>query len=412
MDGKKINLKKKKKRKFDSKLLSAGITAGLILILGILLYLYINYYFFGGRITNYVEKKEIISILFTGLDDNDSCYKTDTLILGLYNPLTKRFGLIFLPRDLKVKVETKMGINKGKINSVYSKYGMKKLLEVITSLTGLDVKFHVSMRIEDIIKIVDLIGGVNIYVNKAMKYTDKSADLYIELPRGIIKCDGVKAMQFIRYRSDERGDMGRIERQYEFILNIIKKSIVKNNILQNLKILKVIYKKVKTNLNFNDIINLIKYTSTADFNNVEMIKVGGEFVNEYGVEYIQPDLNKSKKNSKNLLNKLTYTKKNYIPQEIKVQVLNGSGKRGMAKRVRDKLVRNGFNVIEFGNADSQNYENMLILDREGNMKKALKVAGILKIRNVFPNINHIIMIDVKVIVGKDYKKHLKDRIED
>ena len=137
-----------------------------------------------------------------------------------------------------------------------------------------------------------------------------------------------------------------------------------------------------------------------------MIKIGGEFVSEYGVEYIKPDPGKAKKNSKNLLNKLTYTKKNYIPQEIKVQVLNGSGKRGMAKRVRDKLVRNGFNVIEFGNADSQNYRNMLILDREGNMKKALKVAGILKCRSVFPKINKFIMIDVTVIVGKDYKKHL------
>ena len=357
MDGKKIALKKKKRKKSDSKLLSFGITSGLVLLLLILLYFYFHYYFFGGRITKYVEKREMISILCIGLDEAENLKKTDTLIIGLYYPRTRRFGLIALPRDLKVEIEERTGTRTLKINSIYSKYGVKRLLRVVGNLTGLDINFYVSIEIQDIIKIVDLVGGVDIYINKAMKYTDKSAGLNIELPRGIMKCDGLKALQFVRFRSDERGDMGRMERQYEFILNLIKKAVVRNNILPNLKLLKIIFKKVRTNLNFSDIINLIKYTSTADFNNIEM-------------------------------------------------VLNGSGKAGIAKRIRDKLVRNGFNVIEFANAETQNYENTLILDRTGNMRKSLKIAGILKCRNVFPKINKFIMIDVTVIVGKDYKKHL------
>ncbi len=406
MDGKKIALKKKKRKKSDSKLLSFGITSGLVLLLLILLYFYFHYYFFGGRITKYVEKREMISILCIGLDEAENLKKTDTLIIGLYYPRTRRFGLIALPRDLKVEIEERTGTRTLKINSIYSKYGVKRLLRVVGNLTGLDINFYVSIEIQDIIKIVDLVGGVDIYINKAMKYTDKSAGLNIELPRGIMKCDGLKALQFVRFRSDERGDMGRMERQYEFILNLIKKAVVRNNILPNLKLLKIIFKKVRTNLNFSDIINLIKYTSTADFNNIEMKKIPGKFVNIYGLEYIEPDLEKARKISKDLYNKLSYTKTDFIPQEIKVQVLNGSGKGGIAKRIRDKLVRNGFNVIEFGNAETQNYENTLILDRTGNMRKSLKIAGILKCRNVFPKINKFIMIDVTVIVGKDYKKHL------
>ncbi len=405
MDGKKINLKTPKKAVLNSKTISFLVTAFLIILLVFLLYLYFNYYFFGGRITNYVEKKKLISLLFLGLDEAENYKKTDTIFLSLYNPQTKRFGIVAFPRDLKVEVEDKIGLKTLKINSVYSKYGIKKLLKVIKKLTGINIKFYATMEISNLVKIIDLIGGVELYIDQPMKYIDKAANLYIELPKGIIKSDGLKAMEFIRFRHDERGDMGRVERQYEFLLNLIKKAVVQKDILTNLKLLKILYRYIDTNLNFNDIINLIKFTSHADYNNLEMTKIPGKFINLYGTRYIEPDKNKTIKTISHFLKKLSYTTTDIIPSKIKVQVLNGSGKRGVAKRIRDKLVRNGYNVIEFGNAKSQDYLNTLILDREGNMNKALKVAGLLKCNNIFPKINKFILIDVTIIVGKDYKKY-------
>jgi len=403
---KKIQKNQTQKKGVDPRIVSSIITAGLILVLGILIYFYFHYYFLGGRITNYIEKKEIISMLFLGMDEVEHDPKTDTILIGLYYPAARRFGLIAIPRDMKVEIQQKVGQSTVKINSVYSRYGIKKLFKVVNKLTGLNVKFYATIEISNLIKIVDLIKGVDIYIEKPMKYIDKSAELYIELPKGMIKCDGLKAMEFLRYRSDERGDIGRIERQYEFVLNFVGKTIIKQNLLSNLKLLKILFKKIKTNFNFRDIINLIKYTSAADFNNIEMVKLPGKFVNIYGIQYIEPDIEKTKKITKELLQKLTYMKQDYVPQEIKVQVLNGSGKKGVAKRIRDKLVRNGFNVIEFGNAKYQNYSKTIILNRTGNMKKALKVAQVLKSSNVFPKINKFIMIDVTVIVGKDYKDRI------
>lgn len=401
------NLKNKtnNKKKIDPKITSFFITTGLVVLLLLMLYLYFNHYFLGGRIKSYVEKKELISILFIGLDDTDTHEKADTLLLGLFNPDTKRFGIIALPRDLKVEIEQKTGLKAIKINKIYKKHGSKKLLKIVNQLTGIKPNFYMSINLKSLIKIIDLIGGVEIYVDKHMKYLDKAGGLYIDLPKGVINCDGLKAMQFIRYRNDERGDIGRIERQYEFILNLMKKIVIKKDVLTNIKLLRIIYKYVKTSLNFQDILNLLKYTSSADFHNIEMIKVPGKFVNLYGKEYVEPNIAKSKKLTSAFLNKLNYTKTDIIPQEIKVQVLNGSGKGGVARIIRDKLVRNRYNVIEFGNADSQNYEETLILDRSGNMKKAIKVSSLLKCNNVFPKINKFILIDVTIIVGKDYKKY-------
>jgi len=375
MDGNKIQLNKfiTKKKKKESPILSFIITGVLILTLIILSYILINYYILGGRITKYVKNKKLISVLFLGLDDAENYKKTDTIFIGLYNPTSQKFGLIAIPRDMKVSVEDKMGMKTVKINSVYSHYGIKKLFKVINNLTGIKLKFYVSLNIEGLIKIVDLLDGVDLYVEKPMKYIDRADNLFIELPKGIIKSDGLKAMEFIRFRNDERGDIGRIDRQYEFILNLAKKMVVKKNLLTNLKFIKIILKNLKTNLTFNDILKLIKHTSSADFNNISMVKLPGKPINLYGIEYIEPDIQKTREITKNFIKKLYFAKTDYVPQEIKVQVLNGSGKRGIAKRIRDKLVRNGFNVIEFGNAKSQDYEQTIILDRTGNMKKALKV---------------------------------------
>lgn len=404
MESKKINLKKKEKTLLKNKILT--YTASVIIFIFSLysLYYLLQYNFLGGRIKNYVEQKKPIAILLLGLDDSNGEKKTDTILIGIFNPASKRFGIIGVPRDLKVKVETPMGFKTTKINTIYSLNGPKKLLQTINKLTGLAIPFYASLDLSSLIKIIDLIGGIEVYIDQSMKYNDRSGNLYIDLPEGVIKCDGYKAMEYIRFRNDERGDIGRIDRQYEFLLNVVKNIFYKGNFLLNIKLIKIIYQHVNTNLNFNDILNLIKFTSSADYNNVEMTKIPGQFVNLYGIDYIEPDPKQIQKTLSDFMYKISIYKPDFMPEEIKVQVLNGSGKSGAAKITRDKLVRYGYNVVEFANAPHQNYENTLVLNTSGNMKKAIKVAQVLKNNQVYTKINKFILIDVTVIVGKDYQK--------
>lgn len=403
MDNEKVNLKPTPKKNVNKNVISFLITTSLIILLIILLYFYFNYYFLGGRIIKYIKNNEPISILLLGLDNVKDSRKTDTMLIGIYNPSSKRFGLISIPRDLKVDLESRFGHETIKINAIYSKYGINKLLSVINNLTGTDVTFYTIIDLSALIKIVDLMDGVELYIDEKMNYKDQAGNLFIDLPIGIIQCDGLKAMQFIRYRKDERGDLGRLDRQYEFILSLAQKAIYKKNILTNFKLLKTIFKYMKTNMNFNDIINLIRSLSTADLNNIENIKIPGKFINIYGIDYIETNPEYTKKIVQEFLDKISLIKNDFLPNEIKVQVLNGSGKIGAAKIIRDKLVRNGYNVVEFGNADSQNYPNSIILNCSGNLKKVLKVSQILKCNKIYNKINKFIMIDVIIIVGKDYK---------
>jgi len=400
-------LEKHQKEKFKFYLsfeLSIGI---LVFSLIVSLYLYIYYYFLGGKSKSYISKGKTISFLFLGLDGDENFPKTDAILIGIYNPFSKRIGIIAIPRDLKVKVETPLGFNYEKINIIYSKYSKKKLISEIEKLLGIKIQYYGIISLDNLIKIVDLIGGVELYIDTPMHYIDRAAGLYIDFPKGLIKCDGLRAMKFIRYRADERGDLKRIERFIEFGVAFVRKSIEEKNILTNIKILKIILKYLDTNINFSDIKNILKTIEIQSFRDPEILRIGGKFVELNNSKYIEPDPEIVKKSVKEFFKNLEKIKGDYLPSEIKIQVLNGSGKAGVAKAVRDKLIRNGFNVIEFGNADSDDYQFTIILDRKGKLKKSLKVSSFLNCKNLYVKIDPFNIADVTVIVGKDYSSILK-----
>ena len=72
-------------------------------------------------------------------------------------------------------------------------------------------------------KVIDALGGVEIEVEKPLKYVDRAQDLYIDIPAGKQLLDGEKALQYVRFRYDPLGDIGRIKRQQEFLQALLSK---------------------------------------------------------------------------------------------------------------------------------------------------------------------------------------------
>jgi len=92
---------------------------------------------------------------------------------------------------------------------------------------------------------------------------------------------------------------------------------------------------------------------------------------------------------------------------IRVQILNGCGVPGIARKAQDWLVRNGYDVRDVGNADRQDYVQCKVIDRGGNLTAARDLADVLKIdqaRVVKLSGSPSPKIDVTVVLGRDYKK--------
>ena len=108
-------------------------------------------------------------------------------------------------------------------------------------------------------------------------------------------------------------------------------------------------------------------------------------------------------------------KKNEVKDDerrlYKIEVLNGCGIKGIALKFTDFLRRNGFDVIETGNytllgmRKDDYYFDMretIVIDRSGKVSPAEDVARILGTDNIIKQFSSDLMVDVTVIIGKDY----------
>ncbi len=87
---------------------------------------------------------------------------------------------------------------------------------------------------------------------------------------------------------------------------------------------------------------------------------------------------------------------------IRVQVLNGSDKSGLARLATDQLRAAGYDVVSLGNARSS-VATSLVLDRVGNRQIADSVAHTLGITRVETRRDTSLYLEVTVILGPDWR---------
>jgi hypothetical protein len=93
----------------------------------------------------------------------------------------------------------------------------------------------------------------------------------------------------------------------------------------------------------------------------------------------------------------------YAPRErVRVEVLNAGGVAGVARDVRDLLMDDGFDVVQWGNASSFDRDSTVVVDRVGRGELAEAVANALGIRNVLVEPDPDLFVDVSVLVGRDW----------
>jgi len=140
--------------------------------------------------------------------------------------------------------------------------------------------------------LVDVIGGVDINVEKRMYYYDPYANFEIDLRPGKQHMDGKTAMQYVRYR-DEEGDIGRIRRQQKFIMALYQQIASKNIIAKMPGVSKQIMSMIKTDLSLKEMMELGKVMhDMLEKDGLKMSMVPGEPKYIDGISYWIPDIPK------------------------------------------------------------------------------------------------------------------------
>lgn len=171
-----------------------------------------------------------VQILVLGVDERDEVFgsRTDTMLL--VRIAGGQVRVLSIPRDTLVRIE---GHDESKINSAYTYGGTDLAKEVAGDLLGLPVDYYAKVNLAGFRHLVDLMGGVQFNVPKAMHYVDPTDDTVIDLEPGLQRLDGEKAEQFVRFRHDANGDdMGRVQRQQEFLKAAVEQALTPSNWLK------------------------------------------------------------------------------------------------------------------------------------------------------------------------------------
>lgn len=91
-------------------------------------------------------------------------------------------------------------------------------------------------------------------------------------------------------------------------------------------------------------------------------------------------------------------------QPIRIELLNGSGRAGLAGAMASYLRDGGFDVLEVSNADRSDYRNTLVVNRKDAADPGKVVAEYLGTRHLVQQSSSQEMIDVTVIVGRDARR--------
>ena len=242
-----------------------------------------------GQSPETLEDLDTIYVLVMGISEDLNSKLTDTIILCAYNPKQQTASMLSIPRDTFVGKSKTNAKGSDKINSLYS-INPEKTLEAISEITGIDVKYYAVVNTEALVKIVDIIGGVDFEVPINMNYDDSTQNLHIHLKKGMQKIDGEKAEQLLRFRHsnpDKNGNMttypseygsddyGRMKTQRAFIIETVKQTLQIKNITKIKELINTVFDNVDTNLKIDTVLSYVPYAVGFDTNNIESLQLPG-----------------------------------------------------------------------------------------------------------------------------------------
>jgi LCP family protein required for cell wall assembly len=331
-----------------------------------------------------------VNILIIGCDEIENHGRADTIVFLSISPKTKDVLILSIPRDTRVEIP---GRGMDKINHAYAFGGERLISKTVTSFLNLPIHFYAVADFNGFVNIIDELGGVEIDIEKEMHYVDKAGGVEINLYPGKQILDGEKALQYIRFRHDKLGDLGRIKRQQKLALSVIEKMMNFDSITKIPQISEEIKGHIETNIKVQDAVALANLFKGINQEKFKVETVQGKPVYIEGISYLEPDVEEVRQRMKSLI----YSKNN----GMKVEVLNGNAMTGIAHKIAKDLELQGFEIVNLGNADNFNYEKTKIIvyskevSLDNEFKKLFNDFEIVKKYQTNAN------LDLVIILGKD-----------
>ena len=182
-------------------------------------------------VTEVFPNQKSVNLMIIGRDADyddrtDQVLKTrarsDILMVAHLDFDKKTVSLLSIPRDTLAKIHTHGRVVTTKINAAHQFGGPALSEQTVQENFGIPSDKYLALDFEGFEKAINILGGVDLVVDKKMDYDDNWGHLHIHLKPGMQHLDGKQAMGFVRFRHSD-SDLIRVQRQQTLIAALKEK---------------------------------------------------------------------------------------------------------------------------------------------------------------------------------------------
>ncbi|MEV0639994.1 LCP family protein [Streptomyces sp. NPDC050619] len=363
----------------------------------------------------------------------DPCHCTDTIMIVHISEDRERASVVSLPRDSYAVTPAHTDPTSGKqheghpikINAAYAEGGPQLTVRTVEKMTHVKIDHYLEVDFTSFMKTVDVVGGVKICTADPLK--DRYTGL--DLAPGTHTLEGGQALQYVRARHvDGASDLSRMQRQQRFLAALIERATSSGILLNPMKfrdVTRAVLGSVRADKGFgtDELLALGRAMrsfspSSSEFTTVPIGQMG------YVVKGVGSTLKWDPEKSARLFRSLRDDKPLTVhrprpkavrvavaPQQIRVQVENGTTTAGLGKRVDTALAATGFRTTRTPvNATDRAVKRTVVAHDPGWDRSAKSLAAALpgsELRAVKG-----LGATLKVIAGSDFRQVRKVQAQD
>ncbi len=356
-----------------------------------------------------------VNILVLGIDrvldvpDNSPKIFTgnsDTMLLLRLDPSEHSVKMLSIPRDTRVEIP---GFGLNKINQANVDGGAILAAKTVSNtLNGVQVDRYVRVTTTAFRELVDLVGGVEVFVPERMSYVDNTQNLKIDLDQGWQTLNGDQAEQFARFRHDNYGDIGRVQRQ-QTLIKALRQRLQSPAVLPRVpQLLTSMGKYVDSNLSLEEMLALANFGLSLQPDEFKMVLLPGRFstTREYKASFWIMDSVEKDQIMKEYFDRESKTPSSDTlpsPNQLRIAIQNASGQPQLGKRVAKSLKQKGYtSVYTIEDWPDLQHQTQIIVEK-GDIKAASAIKQVLGLGKVEATSTGDIQSDLTIRVGQDWQ---------
>ena len=331
---------------------------------------------------------------------------SDTMMLIRFDSTTNKVVVFGIPRDTKVMVNGKSE----KINAIDHESGVAQAAKVVSgTLQGVQIDRYIRLNNFGLEKLIDALNGVTVTIAKDIKYQDDSQHFYINLKAGKQHLDGHKLLNFLRYRHDANGDIGRMQRQQMVIRSMMEQWADPTTVARIPQLMSIVHDSVDTNLSVEEMMAIGGFTLNKGTgkDRIQMLMMPGDYNGDgrHSVSYWLPDTIGIGNMMAKYFDLGQATPVVTTAKTLRIRVQDTGYYPDATKRLISKLKKAGYQNVQLDKdpkALKEDLEITQIIAQQGELTTSQDVANSLGVGKAEISTTGNLYSDITIKVGKDW----------